>query len=280
MALQFRQGVREQVGHFPRRAKAIGRLLGLQPGDGGAQPLRQRRIDLADGTRLRLADALEHGQAAGGAERRLAGAHHVQHAAQAEQVGTVVDGFVLGLLGGHVQRRAGNGVGLGGGAAGCLRQPEVGDLDARAARSLVFQEDVARLDIAVDQPNGVRRRQAIRDLLADAQHFLQLERPGLGQLLLQALAGNVLHDHVRDGLFVHRVDGDDVVVADGSPGPGLAHKAPAGRVAAGQVGTEHLDGHQALQLVVKRLQHDAETALTQHFQHLVMAQPAHGAGGS
>ena len=60
-----------------------------------------------------LTDALEHGQAAGGAEGRLAGTHHVQHAAQAEQVGTVVDGFVLGLLGRHVQRRAGNVAGLG-----------------------------------------------------------------------------------------------------------------------------------------------------------------------
>ena len=68
-----------------------------------------------------LADALEHGQGAGGAERRLAGAQRVQHAAQAEQVGAVVDGLACGLLGGHVQRRAGDHAGLreAGVVAGC-----------------------------------------------------------------------------------------------------------------------------------------------------------------
>ena len=34
------------------------------------------------------------------------GAHAVEHAAQAEQVAAVIDGFAAGLLGGHVGGRA------------------------------------------------------------------------------------------------------------------------------------------------------------------------------
>ena len=41
-------------------------------------------------------------------ERRPAGGHLVQHAAQAEQVGPLVERLALGLLRGHVHRRAGD----------------------------------------------------------------------------------------------------------------------------------------------------------------------------
>ena len=54
------------------------------------------------------ADAAEHGQRRLGPERRMAGAHRVERAAQAEQVGAVVDRLAAGLLRGHVVRRAGH----------------------------------------------------------------------------------------------------------------------------------------------------------------------------
>ena len=67
----------------------------------------------------------------------------------------------------HVLRRAGDDAALR--QAGVVDRPgqaEVGDLDALDA---VLQQDVGRLDVAVDQPLGVGRRQAGGRLHADAE---------------------------------------------------------------------------------------------------------------
>ena len=111
------------------------------------------------------------------------------------------------------------------GVVGRAGQAEVGDLDVLDA---VFQQDVARLDVAVDQAHGVRRGQAGGDLLADAQHVQQLQRPGRVELLLQGSPGDVLHDQIGDRLVLDGVDGDDVLVADGRGRPRLAQEPLAG----------------------------------------------------
>ena len=49
----------------------------------------------------------------------------------------------------------------------------------------VLQQDVGRLDVAVDQPLGVGRRQAGGRLHADAQDLRQLQRPAAVEPLLQ-----------------------------------------------------------------------------------------------
>ena len=90
-------------------------------------------------------------------------------------------------------------------------QAEVGDLDALDA---VLQQDVGRLDVAMDQPLLVRGRQPLGDLQADAQDLLQLQRPGPVELLLQRDAVDELHDQVgRPCRLLDGVDGDDVLVA-------------------------------------------------------------------
>ena len=66
-----------------------------------------------------------------GAERRLPRAHRVEYAAEAEQVGTVVDGFAPRLLGRHVVRGAQDHTAVR--DASVVDRPsqaEVGDLDA------------------------------------------------------------------------------------------------------------------------------------------------------
>jgi hypothetical protein len=69
----------------------------------------------------------------------------------------VVHVLAGGLFGRHVQRRAGDHARLRqAGVVGRAGQAEVGDLDSLHA---VFQQDVRRLDVAVDQPLLVRRRQ-------------------------------------------------------------------------------------------------------------------------
>ena len=139
----------------------------------------------------------------------------------------MVDGLAVGLLRRHVHRRAGDHARLR--QAGVVDGPgqaEVGDLDALDA---VLQQDVGRLDVAVDQPLPVRRRQPLGGLQADAQDLLQRQRPGAVELLLQREAVDELHDQVGDRAGVlDGVDGDDVVVGDGGGGPGLADEALRG----------------------------------------------------
>src|SRR5262249_59384829 len=113
------------------------------------------------------------------------------------------------------------------GGVGGVGQAEVVDLDARDGA--VFKQNVARFDVAVDQTQIVRRRQADGDLLADAQHLLQLDRAHAIELLLQGLAADVLHYQIGKGFLLDVVNGDDIFVADSCRGAGFAREAFAGR---------------------------------------------------
>ncbi len=73
------------------------------------------------------------------------------------------------------------------GVVGRTGQPEVGDLDVRDA---VLQEDVGRLDVAVDQPHGVGGSQPSGDLLTDSHDLDRLQRPGAIESLLQRFSGD------------------------------------------------------------------------------------------
>ena len=77
-------------------------------------------------------------------------------------------GFAPCLLGRHVLGRAGKNAALG--EAGVVHhagETEIGNLDAIFA---VLEQDVGRLDIAVNQSLSMRCRQPSRRLLADAKH--------------------------------------------------------------------------------------------------------------
>ena len=83
-------------------------------------------------------------------ERRLAGEHLVQHAAEAVEVAPPVDRRVAaGLLGAHVGRRADGEAGLGeplaAGRASARAIPK-----SATMRVAVGEQDVLRLDVAVD----------------------------------------------------------------------------------------------------------------------------------
>ena len=74
------------------------------------------------------------------------------------------------------------------------------------------------------------------------------------------------------------VDGDDVVVADGGRGPGLAGEPLAGGGAGRQLRGHHLDRHHPVQLLVERPEHDPHPAPADDLLHLVVAQPAERPG--
>ena len=149
-----------------------------------------------------VADAAEHRHRRLGPEWRMAGAHRVQQAPQAELVGAGVDALAPRLLGGHVLRRARDDPALAvarvGGGAG---QPEVRDPDPLHA---VLEQDVGGLDVAVHQPLRVGRGEARGDLHADPEHLGDRQRPLAVDPLLQRDPRDVLHHEVGNSLPASR----------------------------------------------------------------------------
>src|SRR5439155_155958 len=127
-------------------------------------------------------------------------------------------------------------------------QYEIGELDAVGA---FFEEDVAGLDVAVDEPAGVCGGEAGRGLLTEPCHLQRRQLADPLQALLQRLADHQLHHEVRQvrgGFFIDLVYGDEVIVGDGGGGAGFAAEAAAGDLVVGQFGVEDLDGNVALQV--------------------------------
>ena len=111
-----------------------------------------------------------------------------------------------------------------------LGQPEICDLHPAA----LVDEDVFRLDVAMDDAFVVGELQGVADLRHDRQGLLGLYVAGPDRLP-QVDAVDVLHDEVE--LAVRRaaeiVDGDDVRMAEPRQRPGLAREPLGkGRIAA------------------------------------------------
>ena len=83
-----------------------------------------------------------------------------------------------------------------------------------------LEQDVGRLDVAVDQAGGVGGGQPLGDLPADPQHLRHVERAGAVEPLLERLAGDELHHQVRQRLLLDGVDLHDVLVPDLRPTTG------------------------------------------------------------
>ena len=170
------------------------------------------------------------------AQRQLPGQHLVEDDAQRVDVGPVIDlQRPLHLLRGHVVQRAHHLPRPGqrevaGVAAQQLGQAEVGDLHA----ALAVQQDVLRLDVAVDDALLVGVLQGVADLRHDPQRLLRLQ-VAVAQQLPQVDAVHVLHDEVVEAAgLAEIVDGDDVGMAEPGQGAGLAVEALGeGGVAAG-----------------------------------------------
>ena len=108
-----------------------------------------------------------------GTERRHAAGHFVEHAAQAEQIGSAVERFPLGLFGRHILRRAGDdALARQRDVVGRARQAEIGE---HGAFDSFFQQDVGRLHVAMHQSLLVSRRQTRRGLHADAENLLEFQ---------------------------------------------------------------------------------------------------------
>ena len=108
-----------------------------------------------------------------GVEGRLAGEHLVEESAEGVEVGASVElggGGSAPLLGGGVGHGEQSSAGAGVGGAGLLggHDAEVGDL-GKPCGGVALQENVFRLDVAVDHAFGVGRAEAFGDLAGDGE---------------------------------------------------------------------------------------------------------------
>ena len=111
--------------------------------------------------------------------------------------------------------------------------------DPLYATALVVDDDVVRLEVAVDHAPLVREAGGQQDLLGDADRVEGIERAVLDDDLLERAALEVLHRDVVGAVpLAAVVDADDVRVLQARRGGGLAPEPLARRLVQGERGLE------------------------------------------
>ncbi len=185
----------EQLRELGSRLDSIFRPLGEELVDRVGEPSGNLGIDLSERAMAHLGDLSQDRQRRIALEGRTTAAHFIENRAQTEKIGTRVGRFAHRLFGRHIERSAAHETGASelhifGGAG----QAEVGQLHAVVRR---LEQNVARLDIAVNQPLGMRGREAMRGLHADAHDLAHRQRLFAVEPLLERFAGNELHHQIR-----------------------------------------------------------------------------------
>ena len=105
-------------------------------------------------------------------------------------------------------------------------QPQVEDAD----RAVAVEQDVGRLDVAVDQAGLVGVLQPLGRLADVVGGAIDAQRPEAGDDVLQADAVHVVHDQeVQAAVLVDVVGLDQVGMVQHAGGPGLAVETSQGR---------------------------------------------------
>ena len=177
----------------------------------------------------------DDGQRVVGQEGQAAGDQFVEHDAQGVEVGAAVVRLAQRQFRCQVKDGAGDGAfdrNAGGDAPG---QAEIAQLGGgtRPRQGILAQQDVLRLEVAVDDAPGVGVLQGGAHLAGDGQDLFQRSRAAI----VQRRALHQLHDDkwqrargvlaVRDPGFSCIVDGDDVGVIEPGSRLGLAKQAGA-----------------------------------------------------
>jgi hypothetical protein len=194
--------------HDPSRAAP--RRRGQRRGDlaGRGEPARRSALEAATDRRVPALVEAGHqrtwrrrvlAKSSGGGrhrrrsvERQLPGDHLEEHHAEGIEIGGGGELGPLDLLGGHIGGRPDERAGLGQLVVAArlvdARQAEVGDHGAAAV-----EDDVVRLEVAVQDPGGVRRAQAGEQLQRDRARLVDRERTGAREAGRQRLAAEELH---------------------------------------------------------------------------------------
>jgi len=138
--------------------------------------------------------------------------------------------------------------------------------------AIAEDEDVARLDVAMDDPVLVGIVKPVAHLLHEQELVLEEERPALGDHLLELLALEELHhDEQVPVHFGEVVDGDDVGVAQPRTGLGLPEEARAQLVGDLDVARDDLERDHAVEDRVVRLENRAHAPAPDALEDPVLA---------
>ncbi len=182
------------------------------------------------------------------------GEHLVEHHSQRVDVGAGIHRGALRLLGAEIAGGPDHGPGSGEflGVVPCPDDPEVGHFH----RAIPSEQDVPRLDIAMDQPRPVCHGERRRSLGSDLGRSSGEERPvGAQHLAQRAPVHQLHHDEIGGAVFAPVVYGDDVGVAQVGRRLRLAPEAADKGVVGAVLGMENLDGHTSTEKTVARREH-------------------------
>ncbi len=205
-----------------------------------------------------------------------------EHRAHRPNVGARIDAFSARLLGRHVVRRADHRAFAGSreGVVAELGEPEVDELGNDRAAALAREEDVARLDVAMDDAELMRRLERLhhrhqnRQRLVAAQTPLRLAIETFAQI---APVEQLLHQIERTVFRIapHVEDADHVGVLDARRRACLAEHARDVELVLPPTFlrwlAEELEGHPPLRPLVLGLVHRAHAAIGDPADHSVFA---------
>ncbi len=198
---------------FVDRLVASHGVFRYRPLDDLIQPRRDLRPNLRREFRIFVQDPVCHCLLVCPCEGMLSGEHLVYHNPHRPNVCSLIRGFAVSLFGRHVRRRA-KGRPFPGhqGPPTQLCQAKIHNL----GHATGGDQDVGRLDVAVDNAVLVSRGEALCHLNGDVNCFIDRERTPL-DLPCERLAFKILHadEHLTIGGFVDVMNDADIGVLEG-----------------------------------------------------------------
>ncbi len=203
----------------------------------------------------------------------MAGCHLVEHGAETEDVRPHIEIFAAGLFRRHVGQSAEDHPGDRQvcGCGGCVRSGRFRQSEIQyPGRTLNRDEDVCRLDVAMNNSLLIRGIQRARNLDCQVQEFCRLQ--GLaGDAMLQGIALEILHHNERLAMvFADFVDGADVRMVEGGSSPSFALEACQSLTIAAPGLGEEFEGDEPVEACIQGLINHTHPAGAQPFDDPVV----------